>query len=236
MRSLEQRIDTDKSDKTSAQACLGFLSRLINVAEQTPDNLLRQIAITCADRILERYGKKDLDASAAIAKAIAGQACLGSADSRVRVITLLSLATLVEILGPLFIPIIPQALPKAFNHLQSSIEEVPGDEALHNAVYSLVEAMLTYIPWMVKGEYLDRLLKVSYESANAEMGTKCDQNRFDVLKLVAKQVEPRDCVAALGKTWTSAMAEGPQVDIEISLVSEKVLITLFRPLKSTSRS
>lgn len=218
------------------KACLSFLPRLTSILNQTPDTLLRHTAITCADRIIERYGKKDLDASTAVAKAIAGETCLGAADSKVGVIALLCLATSVEVLREAFIPIVPLALPKALDHLQSSIEDVPSNDALHNAVYSLVEAMFTYIPWMVTGEYLNRLLKISYESANAEMGFKCDQNRSDVLKLVAKQVKPRACFAALGRTWTNAMIEGPKVNVNTSLVSKRVLTNIFRPLKSTSRS
>ena len=209
---------------------------MTSILSQTPDTLLRHTAITCADRIIERYGRKDLDASTSVAKAIAGDTCLGATDPTLRIIALLCLATSVEVLREAFIPIVPQALSKALGHLKSSIEDVPGDEALHNAVYSLVEAMFTYIPWMVTGEHLDRLLKISHESANAEMGSKCDQNRFNVLKLVARQVEPRACLAALGRTWTSAMIEGPKVNISTSPVSEAVLITISRLLKSTSRS
>ena len=212
MSSLEQRVDSSKSgDLATQNACLGFLARLTTLLRDSPDILLKHTATTCVDRITERYGKKDTNAVAAVIKVISGADCLTASDSKLCVIALLCLATSVEVLREGIIPMIPQALPKAIDHLESSIHDDLKEESLHNAVYSFLEALFTYVPWIITEQYLDRFLSISYASANARLGSRCHQYRLDVLKLLAKKVEPKECFAALKRTWSSAMTEGPQV-------------------------
>ena len=97
------------------------------------------------------------------------------------------------------------------DHLATSVQEGAENPRLHNAAYAFVTGLLMYLPWMVKGAYLDRLLTVSYESANAEMGFDSDQLRSDALQLVSKSVEPKECFQALDRTWRTAVAQGPGV-------------------------
>ena len=212
LRSLEERVNLDKGgDKASQEACLSFLPRLTSLMETSTDPVLKHTAIACIDRIAEKYGKKDVDAVASAARIISGDSCLGAADSRLRVMALLCLASAIEVVGEAIIPVIPQALRKSIEHLQLSIKEDEEDARLHNAVYSFVGALLFYVPWIVTGTSLDQLLKTSYESANAEMGEDCDQSRFEAMRLIAKQTDAKECFAALERTWISAMTEGPQV-------------------------
>lgn len=212
LRSLEQRVTLDKGvDKASQKACLRFLPRLTSVIENSTDPVLKHTAIACIDPIAEKYGKKDIDAVASVAKVIAGDACLGADDSRLRVMALLCLASAIEVVGEAIIPVIPQALPKSIDHLKLSMREDEEDARLHNAVYSFMGALLLYVPWIITGTYLDQLLQSSYESANADMGEDCDQSRIEALRLIAKQADAKECFAALERTWTSAMTEGPQV-------------------------
>lgn len=172
---------------------------------------LKHTAIACVDCIIEKFGKKNVAAVVEIAVIIAGEKCLGAAEGSLRVISLLCLATMIEISGDLFISIIPKAFPTAINHLETSIREDTEDPNLHKAVYSFLSALLLYVPWAVTGADLDQLLTVSYESANASLGEECDQSRVQVLSLVAKHVKARECFAALERTWTRAMTEGPSV-------------------------
>jgi hypothetical protein len=118
---------------------------------------------------------------------------------------------MVEASGDMFISIVPETFPTAISHLGVSIAEDIEDESLHNGVYSFLEALLIYVPWAIAGADLDRLLTASYESANAEIGKSCDQRRSEALALVPKQVEPKECFAALERTWPSAMTGGPLV-------------------------
>lgn len=167
--------------------------------------------MTCIDQIVERFGKKDVSAVTAAATTICGRSCLEATDAGTQSSSLVCLATMVEVLNEAFIPMIPSVLPKAEGHLAASVEEDAENPKLHNAVYTFMTALLVYLPWMVHGAYLDGLLTGSYESANAEMGEDCDRLRSDVLQLLAKSIEPKECLKALDRTWSVAMVEGPLV-------------------------
>ena len=163
------------------------------------------------DRIAELFGKKDVAAIIASARVVAGNKCLRASESSLRTISMLCLATMIEVSSDSFISILPLALPEVMDSLSTSIEEDTEDGALHNAVYSFLSALILYVPWMVIGADLDLVLKLSFESANAGIGRYCDQIRIEALRLVPKNVEARECLAALDRTWTIAVMEGPRV-------------------------
>ena len=171
---------------------------------------LKYTAVVCVDRIAEKFGKKDVAAIIASAKIVAADECLRASETSLRTISILCLATIVEVSRDGFISILPLALPKAIDSLVTSFED-RGDGSLYNAVYSFLGALILYVPWMVSGANLELVLKLSYESANAEMGEECDQSRIEALRLVPKRVETKECLAALDRTWTIAMTEGPLV-------------------------
>ena len=215
LRSLEQRISTEPvRSLTSQQACRKFLSILTDVLEKSSDTPLKIAAISCIDRIIEKYGKRDVDHLAGVVKIIASERCLGADDSRLRVMALLCLTTSAEVLGEAVIPVVPSAVPKATEYLKETLQKEDVDEALHNAVYSFVGSLVLYVPWIVTGQYLDNILKVSHESANSDLSAGCNESRKDVLDLIAKQADPQECFSALLRTWNSAMVEGPEVSIE----------------------
>ena len=163
------------------------------------------------DQVVEKFGKQDVSAVTAGATTISGPDCLEAKDTGTQILSLLCLATMVEVLREAFISIVPRVLPTAMDHLTNSIEEGDGNPKLHNAVYTFMTGLLVYLPWILQGIHLDMLLKKSYESANAEMGVDCDLLRTDTLQLVAKSIEAKECLMALDRTWSVAMAEGPLV-------------------------
>lgn len=212
LTALENRIKDQKMEDFIAQnACLGFLPRLTSIIQSSTDQLLKHTAIACSDQIIEKYGKKDVAVVASVVTSLSGDIGIGDSDPRIQVISILCLATAIEVLREAIIPLFPKLMPLIIKHLQSSLEGSPVNEGLHNAVYSFMEALITYVPWLLTGDTLDQVLRASHESANAEVGSVCDQNRLDVLRLLAKQAEPRECFSALTRTWASAMAAGPEV-------------------------
>ncbi|MCJ1475512.1 snoRNA-binding rRNA-processing protein utp10 [Lambiella insularis] len=209
LKSLEHRIHTENSGNHAAQrACLDFLPELTNVVESSSDLLLKHKTVSCIDRIVEKYGKKDIDRVAGVMKVISTDKCLAADDPKLRVISLLCLATSVEILRDAVVPIIPQALPIAMDHIAATLQQEQPDERLHNAVFSFVGALLIYIPWIITGRYLDRILTISYGSANASLSSGCNESRKDAMGLIAKKSDPHECFAALFRSWHSAMSEG----------------------------
>ena len=209
MLSFERRME-DKVDLMSAQSsCLQLLPRLIAITQETPDLSLKLSAISSIDKIVELFGKKDLDAVLICAQAVAGETCLKAIEANIRIASLLCLATIVEVAGDASVPVMPMAFTSAMEQLEQSIAISTENASLHNAAYSFLSALLLYVPWMMTGPYLDRLLAASHESANSAMGDECDRTRMTALSLVAKNVDVKYCYATLDRTWVSAMTEGP---------------------------
>ena len=181
------------------------------ILRDAPDVLLKQAALNCVDQISENFGKKDRTAIAKAAEVVSSEQCLGHADDRLCTLALLCLASMVEVLEQTIIPILPGALPRACEHLRKSLQKNIENEELHNAVYSFLSALLVHVPWIISGGYLDSILKLSFESSNADMGGLCDHNRRKALQLLAKQTNVKDLLVALEKDWTIAVTEGPQV-------------------------
>jgi len=210
--SFDHRLSETKADQTSTQAsCLAFLPQLSSIITASPDISLRHIAVGSVDRITERFGKKDVPAVIGCARIMSSDACLGASETSLRVVSLLCLATMVEVLGENFISIAPNASSKAVDNLALSMQGDSYDASLHNAVYTFLSALLLYVPWVIAGADLERVLRMSYKSADAAMGAKCDQSRTGAMQLVPKQVEAKSCFSALKRTWPNAMAEGPLV-------------------------
>lgn len=193
------------------RACLAFVPQLTLILRESSDLPVKHAALACVDRISEKFGKKDPAIILAAAKVILNGQDLSEADSRFHIAILLCLTTMIEVLGDAFIPLVPLIFPRALGDLGASIGLDPGDNRLHNAAYSLICALLVHVPWIMTSTYLEKLVGVSHESANAEMGEDCDQSRLETLRLVARKIEPQQSFAALSNTWKSAVTEGPIV-------------------------
>ena len=214
LQSFQAQLNDKNLDQRAAQtACLGFLPRLVSTLEEISDVPLRRTTIACVDRIVAMFGKKDPSSVVVAADTICGNRCLGAAESSLRITSLLCLTTMIETAGDVFVSVTPKSFPVAIRDLAISIGEDTEDKTLHNAVYSFLSALLMYLPWAVTGADLDRLLNVSYESANADMGDVCDQRRTEALELVPKQIGLKECLAALDRTWLNAVTEGPLVSL-----------------------
>ena len=181
------------------------------MVQNCTDEPTRCVALSCIDTIVETFGKKDVDAVIGATKTVIGTQCLGSASEEMQITSLLSLATIVEVLGDEFVAFVPQTLPKSLDLLNSKLDDGACSERLHHAGYSFFSGLLIYTPWAITGSDLDLLLRVSHGSANADLGDSCSEERRASLDLIAKQTETKDCCAALGRTWANAMTEGPEV-------------------------
>lgn len=207
LRSLEVRIDQESRNNVQArQAMLAFLPQLTAIIRESQDVFYKDTAILCVDKISEKYGKKDLEAVAAAAETIASDHCLGQDDAQLRNRALLCLTSVVDILREGIVPVLPIAIPKALSYLEESIEE---DSRLHNAAYGFITALVEHLPYMVTGDYLDRLLEVSNKSAEADVGDEAEESRKLCLRFVAKRVDAKAVFASLEKNWESAAGEGP---------------------------
>ncbi|KAK3942957.1 hypothetical protein QBC46DRAFT_378564 [Diplogelasinospora grovesii] len=204
LRALEVRVDNESTaDPKSRIALLAFLPQLTAVIRESDDINYKHTAVTCVDKIAEKYGKKDLEAVAAAATTIASDHCLGQPHKSLRVMALLCLASLVDVLQDGIVPVLPLAIPKALGYLEESLGggvAIPDTE-LHNAAYALMTSLAQHIPYMISGAYLDRLLSVSTASAYAGLDEEANSSRSQCLQFLAKLVHPKSLFVALNKNW-----------------------------------
>ncbi|KAH6636542.1 U3 small nucleolar RNA-associated protein 10 [Chaetomium tenue] len=209
LRALELRVDSESTaDPRSREALLAFLPQLTAVIRESDDMSYKHTAVTCVDKISEKYGKKDLDAVAAAAATIAGDYCLGQSSQSLRVMALLCLASLVDVLQDGIVPVLPVAIPKALDYLEQSLVGEEPNAELHNAAYAFVAALAQHIPYMITGSYLDRLLACSNASAAAALDDESSSNRTHCLQFLAKLVDPKVMYNALNQNWASASSCG----------------------------
>lgn len=214
LRALESRVDSEgQADPQSRVALLAFLPQLTAVIRDSDDLHYKHTAVTCVDKISEKYGKKDLEAVAAAASTIAGKHCLGQADRRLRIMALLCLASLVDVLQDGIVPILPVAIPQTLDYLSGSLDGADSDVELHNACYALMTALAQHLPYMISGSYLDQLLAISNKSAESPLDEEDHDNRKQCLHFLAKQLDAKVLFTALQKNWTSAMDAGYEVSL-----------------------
>lgn len=209
LRALELRVDNESNtDPKSRAALLAFLPQLTAVIRESNDMGYKHTAVTCVDKIAEKYGKKDLEAVAAAAATIAGDHCLGQPTQSLRVMALLCLASLVDVLQDGIVPVLPVAIPKALGYLEDNLASGTPDTALHNAVFTFMTALAQHIPYMISGAYLDRLLICSSASAAAGLDSEASSNRFDCLQFLAKLVDAKVLFTGLNSNWPKAVGYG----------------------------
>ncbi|KAH6850152.1 U3 small nucleolar RNA-associated protein 10 [Chaetomium sp. MPI-CAGE-AT-0009] len=209
LRALELRVDSESTaDPRSREALLAFLPQLTAVIRESDDMSYKHTAVTCVDKISEKYGKKDIDAVAAAAATIAGDHCLGQSSQSLRVMALLCLASLVDVLQDGIVPVLPVAIPKALDYLEQSLVGEEPNAELHNAAYAFMAALAQHIPYMITGSYLDRLLACSNASAAAALDDESSSNRTHCLQFLAKLVDPKVMYNALNQNWASASSCG----------------------------
>ncbi|KIH92973.1 U3 small nucleolar RNA-associated protein 10 [Sporothrix brasiliensis 5110] len=231
LRALEVRVDEERvASVQSRVALLAFLPQLTAVIRDSSDIAYKHTAITCVDKIAEKYGSRDLEAVTAAAAAIAGDACLGQADPRLRVMALLCLASLVDVLHDAIVPILPTAIPRALSYLKESLEgraTDPENIALHNAAYALMMALAQHLPFMITSANLDKLVVTSFASAEAGLeddeDNEANTTRLTCLLLLAKQVEPKTMLDVLRRNWPIAVRAGQSATLEFVQVLTAVI-------------
>lgn len=214
LRALEVRVEQESNaDPTSRSALLAFLPQLTAGIRESSDMRYKHTAVTCVDKIAEKYGKKDIEAVVAAATTIAGEHCLGQSEERLRVMALLCLTSLVDVLQDAIVPVLPSAIPQAVKYLNDSVEEESRDEELHVASYGFISALAEHLPYMLS-TYVDRILEVSNKSAEVELDDETKESRVDCLHFLAKQLEAKEIFSSLERNWESAKASGYAAIIE----------------------
>ncbi|KAL1962182.1 hypothetical protein VTN77DRAFT_528 [Rasamsonia byssochlamydoides] len=216
LRLLESRVrQNPERDTASQNRVLEFVSVLVDIIQTSPDILLKHAAVACVDRISEKYGKKDTGRVVHAAQVVAGEACLGQSDDRIRVMGVLCLASMAEVLGQAIIPALPEALRRSLGLLETSLKEGEENEKLHNAVFSLLSALFVQVPFMLSDKHLDRILQLSFMSAKASLSGDADDARQEMLKLLARKADVKESFSAVERNWAFAVQQGPTAVREV---------------------
>ncbi|KAI9675716.1 MAG: snoRNA-binding rRNA-processing protein utp10 [Caeruleum heppii] len=209
LKAVQVRVQKEKPGSLKSQtASLSLLPRVTSIIEESSDVPLKQSAVACVDQIIEKFGKTNIDAVASVSRVVVGPACLGSKDTRTWTIALLCLSTCVEILGAGIVPLLPQLQPRTLQLLSFGLERVTRAVEVHNAVYSLLGMTAIHVPWMITGKYLDSILTLSHQSAQASLDAEANNNRVELLRILPRQVDAKEYLAAMERTWLHAVKTG----------------------------
>ena len=206
---LHQRLQKEiPKDKATQMSALSFLQVLEKLLTTTSDNVLRHRSLICIDSICEQFGRGDPTAVLQSA-GVLSDTCLVAGDDRITTATLLSVASMIEILKEGVIPIVGNLLVRTFAILERSLQDGKEDAQQHDAALALLIALLTHVPFVISDAHIDSILSISAQSCEAELGPNSPQSRLDLLQLVAQKIDLKALVSAAHRTWHVAVENGP---------------------------
>ncbi|KAF2028900.1 hypothetical protein EK21DRAFT_68808 [Setomelanomma holmii] len=213
IKAIEVRAGTAvQNDRKSVLALISFLPSVEDVLQQTQVMEVKIISVSCIDRIIERFGKKDAPAVISVAQTISGSQALSSSDDRIRILSLLCLTSVVDVLEDEAISLLPVVLPTVFDYLSIAIDE--EKTGLHNAVYTLLSNIVERLGYMFSREYLVTALRSSHRSAASELEDACDDSRRAFYQSVSKHLGAQEVFAAIKSTWPHAVSQGFDASLE----------------------
>lgn len=231
LRLLETRLrQNPERDNLSQIRVLDFLPTLVGIVESSPDILLKHAAVSCIDRITDKYGRKDPSKVIAAARVVASESCLGQSDDRIRYMGVLCLASMAEVLGQAMIPALPDTLKRSLELLELSLVSGKENSRLHDAVFTLFSALFVHLPFMISAGHLDKMMLLSFKSANADIEESSDESRQESLRLMARKVDVGATLGAVDRNWQHAIQAGP---IAVNEILEVVTIAVDKHPKST---
>ncbi|KAF2726237.1 hypothetical protein K431DRAFT_214057 [Polychaeton citri CBS 116435] len=179
---------------------LGFCSKWLAVnAQQSTDVETRRAAVSIIDTISEKFGKADLERTTEAARVVAGSQALASADTNLRLLSMLTLATLVEVLGEASMPILPEVTSIVLGYLEDNSKSDVGDDlrvGVCRAAIAFMSATLDNLPWLTGQRTVEKAMTLA-----VQMSSEID-NAGDFFSLVAKRVDPAVCFGALNNVLT----------------------------------
>nr|KAK5450986.1 snoRNA-binding rRNA-processing protein utp10 [Exophiala xenobiotica] len=224
------RHNAPKDSKTQSEA-MALLPTIETVIESTQDEAFRHAAIACLDRIIEVYGRKSPEAIMSASNVlIDSEYGLNSQDSRTQVMSLLCLASAMEVLKEAAVPIVPQSMSKVLSLLASSVANDVRNAELHNAAFTLLSSFLSHVSFMVSDENVSEILEVCRKSCAAKLEVTCKESRLETLRLVANKIDLNTVTASLNQVWNDTSP-----DLEVETVTE-YLDLLSQAIKRCTKS
>lgn len=214
--SLEARARAAKRSNTAeAEVFLEALPNCMAFIRDDQPYALRNAAINCIDQIVDKYGKLDKAAVFEVTEGVAGDAALGcsTSDSAERSeeknqlcnVSILCLASMVEVLKDDFIPILPKVLRQVLKYQDKNTDfsfhdhVSDRDLSVQAPAFALHSAILDNIPWMFSSEYLDTALICASRLA----GIRDMTAPRDFALLSARKVKAEEYFASMNRISTN---------------------------------
>lgn len=198
-----------QNDSAAISAVLGFLPEIEALVQSSEEVNVKLIALSCVDQVIEKFGKKDPSAVMSVGQVVSGEQSFASEDDRLRILSLVCFASMVEVAGENFISLLPNILPTMFKYLGESI--TLGNKAdLYKAIYALLGAIIEHIGFMFTVDNIEEALKLSLRSSAAQLGEECDHGRRQFYDAMAKQLDARNIFTAIKRTWPDAIHQGSE--------------------------
>lgn len=206
-----------KDSKTNSEA-VAFLPTLESIVTTTDNEAYRHAAIACLDRIVELYGRKNPDSILKMANILVqSDHGLSSNDFRTQVMSMLCMASMMEVLKETAVPIIPPSMSKVLAILKTTTTEASQNTELYNGAFALLSAFVSHVPFMLSDENVVEILRVSYDSARADLEASCTESRKEALSLIAHKLDINIVTMGLNQALQQIISESV---IEVNAVSE----------------
>lgn len=193
----EQAENVKSTDTDTKSALLDFIPHITFIIKNSAKSYLKRTAIACVDQISDRFGKQDASKINEAARIISGPDALGQSDNAVRIISLLCLASMVDVLREDFIPLLPDLFSQIFEYLRLSIEDMERHTGLHNACFTLINAIVEHLPFMFTGSILDTSLQLAQASGACELDIGVHNFRSQFYQLVTEKLSASELFPAL---------------------------------------
>ena len=190
-----------------------FLNRVLDVLDDSSDLDLSVAAVTCIDSIGAKFGRKDPGSLITATRMIAKPPIFDNEEDRLKIVTLLCLASLIDVLKEKFIPLSTQILPLSISHLGRSIEAGIDSIELHDAAISLLSAVLEHIPYILSIFDLNKILHLIQVSANSALNRSAAESRKLIYHLIVQNVDDGPCFKVIENLSKGAIVTGYVVSL-----------------------
>ena len=193
----EQAEHVKPTDADAKSALVDFIPHITFVIKSSANARLKTTAIACVDQISDRFGKQDASKITEAARIISGPDALGQPDNAVRIISLLCLASMVDVLRDDFIPLLPDLFTRTFEYMHLNIKDMEPNAGLHNACFALFNTIIEHLPFIFTGNILDTSLQLAQASAASELDIDTQGSRSQFYQLLTEKLSADELFPAL---------------------------------------
>ncbi|GAM90762.1 hypothetical protein ANO11243_088070 [Dothideomycetidae sp. 11243] len=222
LESLEARtVEAKSSDSKARHVLLETVPVVASIVDQSQSHRLKLFAISCIDKITEKFGKKNPATILDAARMISAPTILGHDSVAIQVTALFCLSTMVEVLKDDMVSILPGVLTKA---LESLGKTGHSSDRLFGAVFTLLTTILDYLPWMISSTTMAKVVEASVVSgANTDLALSTKQARDGFMSLAAKNLDMQLLLRAVESTIDKAYSTGYEGTKELISILDKVV-------------